>query len=115
MKFIEFFASPEGQRLWVQSTGFPPADLSVENTWFGAFTKNGLSAATLKYMTDESIAHGTESPNHMLTGYAQIATFLTNNLESIFDSDANPAKVLPPLAKSFNALLTQIHQGKADN
>lgn len=110
MKFIEFFASPEGQKLWVQTTGFPPADQKAAQIWFHSFASNGLSASQLQYMTDESIAHGKESPNHTVTGYAQIATFLTNNLQPIFTEDQSPAKVLPALVQPFNQLLQQIRQ-----
>ena len=110
MKFIEFFASPEGQKLWVQTTGFPPADQKAAQIWFHSFAKNGVSAQQLEYMTKESIAHGKESPNHTVAGYAQISTFLTNNLQPIFTEDKSPAKVLPTLVNPFNQLLKQIKQ-----
>ncbi|GGJ04044.1 hypothetical protein GCM10010885_11620 [Alicyclobacillus cellulosilyticus] len=112
-KFIAFFASTEGQKMWTNTTGYPPADQAAAKDWFDNFKQAGIDPNYLATLNRQAIANGKESPNHLIVGYAQIYDFLQNNLQPVFNSDKDPAKVLPPLRASFNRLLKQVQQAAA--
>jgi multiple sugar transport system substrate-binding protein len=62
----------------------------------------------LTQVVQDSIAHGKESPNHLIAGYAEITTLMKNEQQQIFSNGEDTAKVLPDINAKFNKLLQQI-------
>ncbi|WP_274652720.1 ABC transporter substrate-binding protein [Paenibacillus humicola] len=108
-KFVKFMTSPDMQLKWATMTGYPPADSKAYQEWLKQFG----SQVDLTYLTQviqDSIAHGKESPNHLIAGYADITSLMKNEQQQIFTNGADPAKVLPEINEKFNKLLQQIKE-----
>ncbi|WP_054949177.1 ABC transporter substrate-binding protein [Numidum massiliense] len=108
-KLVKFLASTEAQKMWVEVTGFPPADTEAYEDWYSRF-KDNIDVAYLKELNEAAIENGKESPNHLLSGYAEILTFLTNESEPIFLKNEDPKQLLEKMDPKFNDLLQRIKQ-----
>lgn len=108
-KFVKYMSSPEVQKLWTTKTGYPPADSEAYKEWLKQFSDQ-VDLTYLTQVVEDSIAHGKESPNHLIAGYADITSFMKNEQQQIFDNGDDPAKALPEINAKFNKLLQDIKE-----
>nr|WP_269432457.1 extracellular solute-binding protein [Paenibacillus sp. VKM B-2647] len=106
-KFVKYMVSPEVQKKWATVTGYPPADSEAYKEWLKQFGDQ-VDLGYLTQVVQDSIAHGKESPNHLIAGYAEVTSFMKNEQQQIFTNGEDPAKVLPDMNTKFNKLLQQI-------
>lgn len=107
-KLVEYLTSEEGQMIWAEQ-GYPPADSVAIEKWYSQFDDN-IAPGYLKELVNAGIEGGKESPNHLLVGYSDILTFMTNESQPIFLKNEEPSKVLAEMDKKFEDVIEKIKQ-----
>lgn len=102
-EFIKFLVSPEAQRAYMQITNAPPVRQSLMPEWSKLFSAT-MTITQVQQVHTGALAHGAESPNHLLVDYNEIDMVLSEELNPLWH-DCN-ASVTDTLA-SADARLEQ--------
>jgi multiple sugar transport system substrate-binding protein len=104
--FLNYLASAEVQKGWMELTGAPPARNSLAEGWYTQFPT--MSPEEVKENHLGALKHGRESPNHLLVRFDQLNQVVGSCLDPIFNNEASAADTLPQCDADLEAALQQI-------
>ena len=104
--FLKYLAEPATQASWMAVTGAPPARTSLAEQWYKMFSF--MDPAHVKQVHTGALAHGRETPAHMLVQYRLIDRILSAALEPVFNNEKDAARTLPDANPRLIEALKQI-------
>jgi multiple sugar transport system substrate-binding protein len=78
-EFIKFLVSQDAQRAYIQITNAPPVRQSLMPEWSTLFSAT-MTTSQVQEVYAGALAHGAESPNHLMVDYDTINTVLGDEL-----------------------------------
>lgn len=104
--FLKYLAEPATQASWMAVTGAPPARISLAEQWYKMFPF--MDPAQVRQVHTGALAHGRETPEHMLVQYRLIDRILSAAIEPVFNNEKDAARTLPEANPRLIEALKQI-------
>ena len=84
-EFLKFLVSQDAQRAYMQITNAPPVRQSLMPEWSAIFSDT-MTIAQVQQVYAGALAHGAESPNHLMVDYNEIHSLLEEELNPLWEN-----------------------------